>query len=161
MPNLIDDEMTEQDWEEYSREFERRYQEHYNSIHGSSPRCVSRACTVGKRVANRYYYDDNDDIGLFLPTEEEINAQEKMLAEIHSKCVEDRKNVKLIPTKDPFLYCREPFGRFLGDCTYCSNYVDPNVGFAEGGWCKLCGVDCGWGFTCKDNDSEWAIKIEF
>ena len=31
----------------------------------------------------------------------------------------------------------------------------------EGGWCKLCGVDCGWGFTCADNDSEWAIKIEF
>lgn len=72
MPNLIDDEMTEQDWEEYSREFERRYNEHYNSIKSSSSRRVGRACTVGKRVANRYYYDDNDDVGYFLPTEEEI-----------------------------------------------------------------------------------------
>ena len=72
MPNLIDDEMTEQDWEEYSREFEARYNEHLNSIKSSSPRRVGKACTVGKRVANRYYYNDNDDIGLYLPTEEEI-----------------------------------------------------------------------------------------
>lgn len=95
----------------------------------------------------------------FFPTKEEIKAQEKMLEEIHNKCVEDRRNVKLIPTKDPFLYCREPFGSFLGDCCYCSNYVSGG-GKTAGGWCKLCGVDCGWGFTCADNDSEWAIKIE-
>lgn len=67
-----DDEMTKEDWDRYSRDFEARYNEHLNSIKSSSPRRVSRACTVGKRVANRYYYDDNDDIGLFLPTEEEI-----------------------------------------------------------------------------------------
>ena len=66
------DEMTEEDWDRYSREFEARYNEHLRSIKSSSPRRVSRACMVGKRVANRYYYDDNDDIGLFLPTEEEI-----------------------------------------------------------------------------------------
>ena len=66
------DEMTEADWDRYSREFESRYNEHLRSIKSSSPRHVGRACTVGKRVANRYYYDDNDDIGLFLPTEEEI-----------------------------------------------------------------------------------------
>lgn len=94
----------------------------------------------------------------FFPTEEEIKAQEKILEKLHNRCVEDRKNVKLVPTKDPFLYCREPFGGFLGDCTYCSHYASNNVGFSDGGWCKLCGVDCGWGFTCKDNDSEWAIK---
>lgn len=97
----------------------------------------------------------------FFPTEEEIKAQEKMLEEIHNKCVEDRKNVKLVKTNDPFLYRRAPLSSFLGDCTYCSYYINPNVGFVEGGWCKLCGVNCGWGFTCKDNDSKWAIKIEF
>ena len=97
---------------------------------------------------------------IFFPTKEELKAQEKWLEEIHNQCVEDRKNVKLVPTKDPFLYCREPFGGFLGDCESCSHYVSTNVGFSDGGWCKLCGVDCGWGFTCKDNDSEWAIKIE-
>lgn len=66
------DEMTEADHDRYSREFEARYNEHLISIKSSSPRRVGRACTVGKRVANRYYYDDNDDISLFLPTEEEI-----------------------------------------------------------------------------------------
>lgn len=63
MPNLIDDEMTEQDWEEYSREFERRYQEHYNSIKSSSPRCV------GCSTASRY---SRSNMGVLLPTEEEI-----------------------------------------------------------------------------------------
>ncbi len=48
----------------------------------------------------------------FFPTEEEIKAQEKMMEEIHNKCVEDRKNVKLVQDKkDPFLYHREPFWR--------------------------------------------------
>lgn len=96
---------------------------------------------------------------VFFPTEEEIEAQEKIFEEIHNKCVEDRKNVKLVSTKDPFLYRREPFSSFLGDCTYCSYYVDGGA-MTEGGWCKLCGVDCGWGFTCKDNDSKWSIKIK-
>ena len=65
MPNLIDDEMTEQDWEEYSREFERRYNEHYNSIKSSNPR------RVGRSTASRYY-DEEDGLGNLLPTEEEI-----------------------------------------------------------------------------------------
>ena len=72
MPNFVDDEMTEADWDRYSREFEARYNEHLRSIKSSSPRRVGRACMVGKRVANRYYYDENDDIGRYLPTEEEI-----------------------------------------------------------------------------------------
>ena len=72
MPNFVDDEMTEADWDRYSREFESRYNEHLHSIKSSSPRRVGKACMVGKRVANRYYYDDNDDIGRYLPTEEEI-----------------------------------------------------------------------------------------
>lgn len=72
MPNFTSDEMTDADIERYSREFESRYNEHLNSIKSSSPRRVGKACMVGKRVANRYYYDDNDDIGYYLPTEEEI-----------------------------------------------------------------------------------------
>lgn len=94
---------------------------------------------------------------IFCQTEEEIQVQEKHLQEIHNECVKDRKTVKLVPTKDPFLHRREPFKSFLGDCTYCSQYVDGG-GMTEGGWCKLCGVNCGWGFTCAYNDSEWAIK---
>ena len=73
------------DWEDYDEslddairpvceidDFEARYNEHLRSIKSSSPRDVGRACIVSKRVANRYYYDENDDIGLYLPTEEEI-----------------------------------------------------------------------------------------
>lgn len=97
----------------------------------------------------------------FFPTEEEIEAFKKLVEELHNQNIEDRKKVKLVQDKeDPFLYHREPFGSFLGDCCYCSHYVDGG-GMTEGGWCKLCGVGCGWGFTCADNDSEWAIKIEF
>lgn len=69
-----DDEMTEADWEQYNKKFEALYKELYEeeSSRESSPRRVGRACIVGKRVANRYYYDENDDIGQYLPSEEEI-----------------------------------------------------------------------------------------
>lgn len=97
---------------------------------------------------------------IFRPTDEEIKTQEKFLEKLHNQFIEDRKNVKLVQDKkDPFLYHREPFGSFLGDCRSCSHYIDGD-GITEGGWCKLCGSGCGYGFTCKDNDSEWAIKIE-
>lgn len=73
MTGRIDaDEMTEADWDRYSADFERRYNEHARSVKSSGSRRVGKACMVGKRVANRYYYDDNDDIGRYLPTEEEI-----------------------------------------------------------------------------------------
>ena len=97
---------------------------------------------------------------IFHPTDEEIKAREKFLEKIHNECIEDRKNVKLVLHKDGLLYMREPFKSFLGDCRYCSHYVDPNVGFVEGGDCKLHRIGCGNGFTCKDNDSEWAIQVE-
>ena len=39
----------------------------------------------------------------FFPTGEEMKALEKRMEEIHSQCVEDRKNVKLVQDKkDPF-----------------------------------------------------------
>ena len=70
MPNFIDDEMTEQDWEEYSREFERRYQEHYNSIKSCSPR------RVGRSTASRYSPSDMDNL---LPTEEVLEHYRRSL----------------------------------------------------------------------------------
>ena len=71
------DETTEADWDRYATEFERRYNAHAESVRGSSPRRVSRAC--GKRVANRHYYDEEDGIGRLLPTEEEIVYLRKSL----------------------------------------------------------------------------------
>ena len=79
----------------------------------------------------------------FCPTKEEIKHKKKKNKKIHNQCIEGRKYVQLVPTEDPFLYRREPFSNFLGDCTYCSHYVDGG-GMTESGWCKLCGIDCGW-----------------
>ena len=97
---------------------------------------------------------------IFFPTEEEIKEQEKFLEELHNKQVEDRKNVKLVLSSDGVLHCREPFSSFLGDCCSCSHCYGNHQGVSEGGWCELHGIGCGWGFTCANNDSEWAIKIE-
>lgn len=72
MPNFIDDEMTEAGWEEYSREFEARYNEHLRSIKSSSPR------RVGRSTASRYY-DEEDGLGSLLPTEEEISHYRRSL----------------------------------------------------------------------------------
>ena len=95
---------------------------------------------------------------IFFTTEEEIDREKSLLAEIHRQAVKDRENVKLVLDSDGFLYRREPFSGFLGDCCYCSHYVDGG-GMTEGGHCILHGIFCGWGFTCKDNDSEWAVEI--
>ena len=95
---------------------------------------------------------------IFFPTEEEVKAQEKWLQELHNQAVEDRQHVKLVQTRDPVLYRREPFKAFLGDCCSCSHYIGGG-GMTEGGYCTLHHFGCGWGFTCADNDGEWAIKI--
>lgn len=52
------------------------------------------------------------------------------------------------------LFCSEPFGSFSGDCENCSHYDDPNKGFITGGYCTLHNIACGYGFICKDNDSD-------
>ena len=91
MPNLIDDEMTEQDWEEYSREFERRYNEHYNSIKSSSPRparglrakcnfyddCSEGSYDEGDALEKCYF--EEDGIGSLLPTTEELEYYRRAL----------------------------------------------------------------------------------
>ena len=72
MPNFIDDEMTEQDWEEYSHKFEARYNEHFKSIKTSGSRRVGRSTASS-------YYDEEDGLGNLLPTEEEINRYRRSL----------------------------------------------------------------------------------
>jgi hypothetical protein len=67
-----DDEMTEADWDRYSREFEARYKEHLNSAESSSPR------RVGRSTASRYY-DEEDGISSLLPTLEEIEHYRRAL----------------------------------------------------------------------------------
>ena len=66
------DEMTEADWDRYSADFERRYNEHMCSVKSSSPR------SVGRSTASRYY-DEEDGIGSLLPTAEEIEHYRRAL----------------------------------------------------------------------------------
>lgn len=73
MPNLLSDEMTEDDWDRYSQDFESRYNKHLHSIKNSSPR------QVGKSTGSRYYYDEDDGLGSLLPTTEELDRMRKQL----------------------------------------------------------------------------------
>ena len=68
---------------------------------------------------------------IFFPTEEELKEQERRFEEIHNDLLEDRKTVKLVQTDRSFLFCREPFKSFLGDCCFCSHYIDGG-GMTEG-----------------------------
>lgn len=68
-----DDEMTEEDWDRYSADFERRYNEHLKDCNRSSgSRCV------GRSTASRYY-DEEDGISSLLPTIEEIEHYRRAL----------------------------------------------------------------------------------
>ena len=67
-----DDEMTEDDWDRYSRDFEARYNEHLHSIKSSSPRPVR-----GLRAKCNFYEDGG--LGNLLPTEEEIEHYRRAL----------------------------------------------------------------------------------
>ena len=60
---IDDDEMTEEDWDRYSADFERRYNEHLNSVKSSGSR------RVGRSTASRYY-DEEDGLEDLLPTAE-------------------------------------------------------------------------------------------
>ena len=73
MLNFTSDEMTEEDWDRYGEEFERRYNEHLRSL--EQPRRVSKAIT-----RNRIYYDEDDGIGSLLPTTEEMDRMRKRLS---------------------------------------------------------------------------------
>ena len=71
------DEMTEEDWDRYGEEFERRYNEHLRSL--KEPRRVGKAIVRGEHSKGNYYYDEDDDIGSLLPTTEELDRMRKQL----------------------------------------------------------------------------------
>lgn len=68
-----------------------------------------------------------------------------------------RKNIKLKEYKDG-LYVSDPFVGFIGDCEMREHYNDISY-MSEGGSCLLHKVNCVYGFTCADNTSRYAIKI--
>ena len=64
MTGRIDaDEMTEEDWDRFSADFERRYNENMRSLKSSGSR------RVGRSTASRYY-DEEDGLDNLLPTAE-------------------------------------------------------------------------------------------
>lgn len=71
-------------------------------------------------------------------------------------CMEsEKKRKKLKLVKDGrFVYAASPFQSFVGDCESCSHYMRSPYDFVEGGDCLLHHVSVGYGFICKDNDSE-------
>lgn len=77
------DKMTEADWERYGNDFERRYNEHLNSVKSSSPR------RVGRSTASRYY-DEEDGISSLLPTAEEIEHYRRSLG------CDDEYNIRMV-----------------------------------------------------------------
>ena len=78
MPNFTSDEMTEEDWDRYGEEFERRYNEHLRSL--EQPRRVGKAIVRGKRASCNFYKEAcPDEIGSLLPTTEEMDRMRKQL----------------------------------------------------------------------------------
>lgn len=80
--SIDDDEMTEEDWDRYFADFERRYNEHMRSIKTSGSR------RVGHSTASRY--DEEDGISSLLPTEEEIEHCRRALG------CDDEYNLRVI-----------------------------------------------------------------
>lgn len=59
---------------------------------------------------------------------------------------------------DNGLIVSDPFTGFIGDCEFCKHYDDIS-NLTMGGYCLLHHVNCGYGFTCKDNTSEYKIDV--
>lgn len=56
------------------------------------------------------------------------------------------------------LIVSDPFTGFIGDCEFCKHYDDIS-NLTTGGYCLLHHVNCGYGFTCKDNTSKYRIDV--
>ena len=56
------------------------------------------------------------------------------------------------------LIISDPFSGFIGDCEFCKHYDDIS-NLTTGGYCLLHHVNCGYGFTCADNTSEYKIDV--
>ena len=74
-----------------------------------------------------------------------------------SQALEDRKKIKFKEYKKG-LYVSVPFGGFIGDCETC-RYYDNVSNVTIGGHCMKHNMACGYGFTCPDNTSKYAIRI--
>ena len=59
---------------------------------------------------------------------------------------------------DNGLIVSDPFTGFIGDCEFCKHYDDIS-NLTTGGYCLLHHVNCGYGFTCKDNTSKYRIDV--
>ncbi len=82
-------------------------------------------------------------------TQEEL----KQIEQLGTKLKQHRDTETRLVRYNEILYSAEPFQGFIGDCSFCSHYISPNLGFVTGGDCGLHGIACGNGFTCKNNDS--------
>ena len=59
---------------------------------------------------------------------------------------------------DNGLIVSDPFTGFIGDCEFCKHYDDIS-NLTTGGYCLSHHVNCGYGFTCKDNTSKYRIDV--
>lgn len=91
---------------------------------------------------------------ILCPTEEENKKVDKQIEKLKEELLVDRNKKISLVNKEDHLFCSKPFGAFIGDCESCSYYRDSNRGFITGGYCMLHNITCGYGFICKDNDSE-------
>lgn len=71
--------------------------------------------------------------------------------------IEHRQHLDFKKYKDG-LYVSDPFTGFIGDCEFCKHYDDIS-NLTTGGYCLLHHINCGYGFTCKDNTSEYKIDV--
>ena len=73
------------------------------------------------------------------------------------KAIRARQHLDFKKYKDG-LYVADPFMGFIGDCEFCKHYYDVS-NLTTGGRCLLHYVNCGYGFTCADNTSEYKIDV--
>lgn len=91
------------------------------------------------------------------PNEKQREALERQAEKIIQESLINREAIRFVHKKG-VLYISKPFQGFIGDCTSCKHFYDPG-GITEGGDCLKHGISCGWGFTCRDNTSEYSVDI--
>lgn len=82
-----------------------------------------------------------------------FDEHKELIDSLHKQS-QNRKQMIHLVKEDRFLYAARPFESFIGDCESCSHYMKSPYDFVEGGDCLLHHVSVGYGFICKDNDSE-------
>lgn len=74
-----------------------------------------------------------------------------------NNAIESRESLNF-KKHDNALIISDPFTGFIGDCEFCKHYDDIS-NLTTGGYCLLHHVNCGYGFTCKDNTSKYRIDV--